>query len=100
MMNMANPSITSPAAWVPVWPWPMISLVEETLSDSRSISDASNMVGKAEKSSGRSMKRVTVKIRIATAKEAARPMSSTQAGIGRIIMTMTAINARARRMVG
>ena len=38
MMNMAKPSMTWPAAFVPVWPWPMISLVEETFSDSRSIS--------------------------------------------------------------
>jgi hypothetical protein len=98
--NIANPSMTSPAASVPVWPSPMISFVDETLSDSRRTSDASRIVGKAEKSSGRWMKSVTVNIRIASAKEAARPTSSTQAGIGRIIMTMTAISASASRIVG
>ncbi len=100
MMNMAKPSITWPAASVPVWPWPMMSLVEETLSDRRSISEASRIVGKEEKSSGRWMKRVMVKIRIAMAKEAARPRSSTQAGIGRIIMAMTAMSAMASSTVG
>ena len=100
MMNMAKPSITCPAALVPVWPWPMISLVEETLSDSRSISEASRIVGKAEKSSGRWMKRVMVKIRMAMAKEAASPMSRIQAGIGRTIMAMTAISAIASSTVG
>ncbi len=100
MMNSAKPWITSPAAPVPLWPWPMISLVEETLSESRSISEARSTVGKAEKSSGRSMKRVTVKIRIASAKEAARPISSIQDGIGRTIMTMTAMSASASRIVG
>ena len=78
----------------------MISLVDETFSDSRSISEASSTVGKAEKSSGRSMNSVTVNIRIASANEAARPTSSTQAGIGRIIITMTAISASASRTVG
>jgi len=72
----------------------MISLVDETLRLSRRI------VGKAEKSSGRSMNRTTVKIRIATANEAASPMSSTQAGIGRIIITMIAISATAMKTVG
>ena len=100
MMNMAKPSMTWPAALVPVWPSPMMSLVEETLSDRRSISDASRIVGKDEKSSGRWMKRVMVKIRMAIAKEAASPMSRIQAGIGRIIIAMTAISAIARRTVG
>ena len=58
------------------------------------------MVGKAEKSSGRSMKSVTVKIRMARANDAARPISSIQAGIGRIIIVITAISASARRTVG
>ena len=100
MMKLAKPSMTLPAADVPVWPCPMMSLVDETLSDSRSISEASRIVGKVEKSSGRSMKRVIVNIRIASAKEAARPTSSTQAGIGRIIMMITAISASARSTVG
>ncbi len=100
MMNMAKPSITCPAAWVPVWPWPMISLVEETFSDSRSIRLASSTVGKAEKSSGRWMKSVMVKIRIASAKEQASPMSSTHEGIGSTIMAMTAISAIASSTVG
>ena len=100
MMNMAKPSITWPAAPVPVWPWPMMSLVEETLSDSRSMRLASRIVGKDEKSSGRWMKSVMVKMRIAIANEAARPRSSTQAGIGRIIMAMTAISAMASITVG
>ena len=100
MMNMAKPSITLPAAWVPVWPWPMISLVEETLSDSRSISEASRIVGKAEKSSGRWMNSVMVKIRIASANDAASPMSSTHAGIGSTIMAITAISAIASSTVG
>ncbi len=71
----------------------MMSFVDETFSDSRSISEASRIVGKAEKSSGRSMKSVVVKIRIASAKLAERPTSSTQDGIGRIIIRMTAIRA-------
>ena len=78
----------------------MISLVEETLSESRSMSEASRTVGKAEKSSGLSIKSVTVKIRIARENDPARPTSSTQAGIGRIIITMTAIRASARSTVG
>ena len=85
---------------MPVWPWPMMSLVEETLSESRSISEASRIVGKDEKSSGRWMKRVMVKMRMAMAKEAASPRSRIQAGIGRIIMAMTAISAMARSTVG
>ena len=100
MMNMAKPSITSPAAPVPVCPCPMISLVDDTLSDSRSIRLASRIVGNAEKSSGRWMKSVIVKIRIASAKDAASPRSSTQAGIGRTIIAMTAISAIARSTVG
>ena len=78
----------------------MISLVEETFSDSRSMREASSTVGKAEKSSGFSMKSVTVKIRIARAKLAARPTSSTKAGTGRIIMMMIDISASASRIVG
>ncbi len=78
----------------------MISFVEDTFSDSRNIRDASRIVGKDEKSSGRSMNRVSVKIKMARAKEVARPTSNTQAGMGRIIMTMTVISARASRTVG
>ena len=58
------------------------------------------MVGKAEKSSGRSMNSVTVNIRIASAKDSARPRSSTQAGMGRTIIMITAISASASRIVG
>ncbi len=100
MMKLANASITWPAASVPLWPCPMISLVEDMLSDSRSSSEASSTVGKAEKSSGRSMNSVTVNIRIASAKEAARPISTNQAGTGRIIMTITVMSASASRIVG
>ena len=100
MTKLAKPSITLPAAWVPECPSPIISLVDETFSDRRSIKDASRTVGKAEKSNGRSMKSVTVNIKIASAKEAAKPMSSTQAGIGKIIMTMIAIRANASNVVG
>lgn len=46
------------------------------------------------------MNNVTVNIKIASANEAARPTSKTQAGIGRIIMTMIAIKASASRIVG
>ena len=100
MTKLAKPSITSPAASVPVCPCPMINLVEDTFSDSRNMSEASRIVGNAEKSRGRSMKSVIVKIRIASAKEAARPISRTQAGIGRIIITMTAMSASASSTVG
>ena len=100
MMNMAKPSITCPAALVPVCPWPMISLVDDTFSDSRSIRLASRIVGNAEKSSGRWMKSVMVKIRIAIAKDAASPMSRIHAGIGRTIMAITAISAIASSTVG
>jgi hypothetical protein len=58
------------------------------------------MEGKEEKSSGLEMNKVTVKIRIAMAKEAARPTSRTMEGTGRIIMTMTAIKAIAKSTVG
>ena len=78
----------------------MMSLVDDTFSDRRSIREASRIVGNAEKSSGRSMNKVTVKIRMASAKDAARPVSRIHAGIGKIIMTMIAINATARRIVG
>jgi flagellar M-ring protein FliF len=56
----------------------MISFVDETLSERRSIRDASNTVGKAEKSNGRSMNSVTVKIRIASANETESPRSEVQ----------------------
>lgn len=56
----------------------MISLVDETLSDSRSISEASSTVGNAEKSSGRSINSVTVNIRIASANDTESPMSEVQ----------------------
>lgn len=46
------------------------------------------------------MKSVTVKIKIASPKDAARPTSRTQDGIGNIIMTMTAMRANAINMVG
>jgi len=75
-------------------------LVEETLSDRRSIRDAKRIVGNEEKSSGLEMNNVTVKIRIATANDAASPTSRTHAGIGKIIMTMIAISAIANRTVG
>ena len=78
----------------------MISLVDDTFSDRRSISEASRMVGKEEKSSGFSIKSVMVKIRIANPKEAASPTSSTQEGTGRIIITMIAIRASANSTVG
>jgi hypothetical protein len=100
MMKLAKPSITWPAALVPVWPSPMMSLVEETLSDSRRIRLAKSTVGKAEKSSGRLMKWVMVKIRIAIENDPASPRSSTQAGIGSTIITMIAISAMARSTVG
>ncbi len=100
MMKLAKPSITCPAASVPVWPCPMISLVDETFSERRSSRLASRMVGKAEKSSGRSMNSATVSIRIASAKDRASPMSSIQAGTGSTIMAITAISASASRMVG
>jgi len=100
MMKLAKPSITAPAAWVPLCPCPMMSLVDETLSASRSISEASKIVGKDEKSSGRSMKSVMVKIRIAMAKEAASPISRSHAGTGRIIIAMIAMSASASSTVG
>ena len=69
-------------------------------NDSRNINDASRTVGNAEKSNGRSINKVTVKIRMASAKDVASPTSSTHAGMGRIIMTMIAINASANNTVG
>src|SRR6056297_3594890 len=92
--------MTFPAAFVPVCPCPMMSFVELMFSDRRSIKDASRIVGKAEKSKGRSTKSVTVKIRIASANEVANPISRTKAGTGRIIITMTAMSATARATVG
>ena len=77
-----------------------MSLVDDTFSDSRSISDASSIVGKAEKSKGRSINSVIVNISIASAKEAARPTSNIHGGIGKIIMTMIIIKATARSTVG
>ena len=65
-----------------------------------SISEANRIVGKAEKSNGRSMKSVTVSIKIAKANESASPRSSTQAGIGKTIIMITAIRASASKMVG
>ena len=76
------------------------SRITEILNESRSIKDVSKMVGKAEKSRGRWIKRVIVNIKIARENDAARPMSNTIAGIGRIIMTIIAIKANAKRIVG
>ena len=67
---------------------------------SRSISEAKRIVGKDEKSSGRSINSVIVRIRIAKAKDAVRPISTTHAGAGSTIMTMTTINAMASMTVG
>ena len=78
----------------------MISFVDDTFSDSRSMSAASRMVGKELKSRGRSMNSVMVKIKMAREKLPANPTSKTIAGIGKIIMTMIAISAIARRTVG
>ena len=64
------------------------------------INDANNIVGNAEKSSGRSMNNVTVNINRARPNDVANPMSKTHAGIGKIIMTMIAISAKASRIVG
>jgi hypothetical protein len=100
MMNIAKPWITLPAAAVPECPSPIINLVEETFSDNRSIKDANKIVGNAEKSNGRFRNKVTVKIKIAIAKDAAKPISSTQDGIGKIIITMIAISASASKTVG
>ena len=57
------------------------------------------MVGNAEKSSGRSMNRVIVKMRIASPKDIDRPMSKTHDGMGSIIITMIAIKAKAMNTV-
>ena len=92
--------MTLPAAWVPLWPSPIISLVEETFKDSRSIKDASKSVGKAEKSKGLSINNVTVKIKIAKQNEKAKPKSRAQDGMGKIIIKMTVIKATASKMVG
>ena len=70
------------------------------MSERRSISDARSTLGKAEKSSGLSMKSVTVKTSIANANETVRPRSRMIAGIGKIIITMIAISAKASRTVG
>jgi hypothetical protein len=78
----------------------MMSFVDEIFRDNRNINDASRTVGNAEKSNGRSTKSVVVKIRIAKPKDAVSPVSNTQAGIGKIIMTMMPINAIANKIVG
>ena len=78
----------------------MISLVEATFSASRRISVASRMLGKEEKSSGFSTKITVVKIRIDKANEMVRPISMTQAGIGRIMNRMTTISPIASSAVG
>ena len=46
------------------------------------------------------MNNVSVKIKIVKVNDAANPTSSTQAGTGKIIMTITAMSARANKMVG
>jgi len=79
---------------------PIINFVDETFIDSRNISEANKTVGKDENSKGRSIKRVTVKIKIAKPNDIAKPTSKTHEGIGNIIMTIVAIKASARRMVG
>ena len=78
----------------------MINFVDEMLRESLSIKDASKIVGNAEKSSGRSINKVTVKIRIAKANDTASPVSNTHAGIGKIIITMTPMSAIASKIVG
>ena len=78
----------------------MISLVDDTFNESRSINDARSSVGNDEKSKGLSINNVTVKIKIAEQNEKAKPRSSTQEGIGRIIIKITVINIMASNMVG
>jgi hypothetical protein len=98
--NCAKLSMTPPAASVPVCPSPIISLVDDTFSERRSINDAKRIVGNAENSNGRSIKRVTVKIKIASENDAARPTSRTQDGIGRTIITIMPISEIASKTVG
>ena len=78
----------------------MISLVEDTFNESRSINDARSSVGNDEKSKGLSINNVTVKIKMAEQNENARPKSSTHDGIGRIIIKITVINTIASKIVG
>jgi len=97
---MAKPSMTPPAAPDPVCPWPMISFVEEILSESRSSSDAKSTAGKEEKSKGLSINKTIVKMRIAKAKDAVSPASSTHDGTGKTIMIIIIIRPIARKTVG
>ena len=58
------------------------------------------MLGKEEKSSGFSTKITVVNIRIESANDTVRPISMTQAGIGRIMNRMTTIKPIASSEVG
>ena len=78
----------------------MINFVEDTLSDSLRSKDPRRIVGNDEKSSGRSMNSVIVKIKMARANDAVRPTSTIQAGAGRTIIMMMAIRATASSTVG
>jgi len=98
--KLAKLSMTLPAAFTPVCPSPIISFVEDTFSDRRSTRDARRIVGNAENSKGRWINSVTVKIRIASEKDKARPTSRRNAGTGKIIMTIMAMSAKASKIVG
>ena len=81
-MNRENPSITPPAARVPVWPSDRISRVDATLSESRSIVTTRSSVGKLLKSTGRGTHSATIRMSAESESDTASPTSSRIGGSG------------------
>jgi hypothetical protein len=85
--EIAERSITCPAASVPSWPRDRIRRVEARLSASRSIVAINSTVGKAENSSGVWMNSAVMRINTEKMMEIASEKSSSSGGSGRISTT-------------
>ena len=95
MMKPPKASITPPAASGPSWPCARISRVEARLSERRSMVAIRSTVGKAEKSSGFSMKRAVSSTSTENMIESASNRSSRIGGSGRMRTTRMAMTPKA-----
>jgi hypothetical protein len=86
-------SMTWPAALGPVWPSSNTTRVEATFSDRRSRVVSSSTVGKAAKSSGRTICAATITTISAIAMLKVNSRSSTKGGSGSTIMVSTSSTA-------
>lgn len=96
----AKASMTWPAAAVPSWPWARIRRVEARFSASRNIVTISSTVGKAENSSGSSMKSAVISTSTDTMIDSASIRSSRIAGIGKTSTTRMPMTPMARNRSG